>query len=37
MIVADERKYAPVLRNVMKARNSPMTSNVVDAPRASII
>ena len=29
MIVAEERKYAPVLRNVMKARNTPMTSNVV--------
>ena len=31
MIVAEERKYAPVLRNVINARNSPMTSRVVVA------
>ena len=32
MIVADERKYAPVLRKVMKARKMPMTSRVVVGP-----
>ena len=31
MMVADERKYAPVFKNVMKAKKIPMTNRAEEA------